>query len=478
MEQHILIIGAGPGGYVAAVRAAQAGARVTVVEKDHVGGTCLNWGCIPSKVLLHATEILEKARHGADFGLRFSEPPAMDLARLMARKEKVVDDQRKGIRALFHHHNIRLVAGRARLSGRPGRAVVDLPDGTVEELSWDRLILAPGTRPMGLPGLEPDGERIWSSDHALSMTSVPRSIVIVGGGVIGCEFATILSALGAQVTLVEALDRLLPLPSVDADCSKVLEREMKKRKVALHLGRTVQDWARDGDGLRVVLGPSPWVEPPKGKKAEPVTVHCDRMLVCVGRRPNTDGLGLDALGVALDERGWIRADESMRTNVEGVYAIGDVLGPARVMLAHVASAEGQVAASCALGGRERMDYDAVPGAIFCRPEVATVGLTEAQAVERGLEVRSETVLLRTMGKAQVLGELAGVAKLVTEKGSGRLLGAHLVGAHATELVAEATLAVRHGMTAGDLARTIHAHPTLAEVMAEAAFKATDRALHG
>ncbi|SHE76812.1 dihydrolipoamide dehydrogenase [Desulfacinum infernum DSM 9756] len=477
MERHVLIIGAGPGGYVAAVRAAQAGARVTVVEKDHVGGTCLNWGCIPSKVLLHATEILEKARHGADFGLRFPEPPAMDLARLMARKEKVVDDQRKGIRALFQHHNIRLVAGRARLSG-PGRARVDLSDGAVEELAWDRLILAPGTRPMGLPGLEPDGERIWSSDHALSMEEVPRSVVIVGGGVIGCEFATILSALGAQVTIVEALDRLLPLPSVDADCSKVLEREMKKRKVALHLGRTVQDLHLDGDGLSVVLGPSPWVEPPKGKKAGPVAVACDKVLVCVGRRPNTDDLGLAELGVAVDERGWIKADESMQTRVEGVYAIGDVLGPAKVMLAHVASSEGQVAASCALGGRERMDYDAVPGAIFCRPEVATVGLTEAQAVERGVDVRADTVLLRTMGKAQVLGELAGMAKLVTEKGSGRLLGAHLVGAHATELIAEATLAVRHGMTADDLARTIHAHPTLAEVMAEAAFKATDRALHG
>ncbi|SMC27877.1 dihydrolipoamide dehydrogenase [Desulfacinum hydrothermale DSM 13146] len=477
MEKHILIIGAGPGGYVAAVRAAQAGARVTVVERDHLGGTCLNWGCIPSKVLLHATELLEKSRHGAAFGLIFADPLAVDLARLMARKQKVVDDQRKGIAALFRHHNIRWMAGRARVTG-PGRARVEQADGQVQELSWDRLILAPGTRPMGLPGLEPDGERVWSSDHALSMSQVPRSMVIVGGGVIGCEFATILSALGTKVTLVEALDRLLPLPSVDADCSKILEREMKKRKVALHLGRTVQDWGPDGDGLRVVLGPSPLVEPPKGKKAEPVTVGCDKILVCVGRRPNTDDLGLSGLGVAMDERGWIKADESMQTNVDGVYAIGDVLGPARVMLAHVASAEGQVAASCALGGRERMDYDAVPGAIFCRPEVATVGLTEAQALERGMEVRSETVLLRTMGKAQVLGELAGMAKLVTERGSGRLVGAHLVGAHATELIAEATLAVRHAMTAEDLARTIHAHPTLAEVMAEAAFKATDRALHG
>lgn len=477
MGLRLVVIGAGPGGYVAAVRAARGGAEVIVVERDELGGTCLNWGCIPSKVLLTAAEILEANRRGADFGITWPGPPVVDLVRLMARKDKVVSDQRQGIAGLFQRHKIRRLRGRATVTG-PGKAVVRLADETVAELSWDRLILAPGTRPMGLPGLEPDGQRIWSSNDALRMTEVPPSIVIVGGGVIGCEFATIFTALGSKVTLVEAWSRLLPLPSVDADCSKVVARELKKRKVALHLERIVRDVNRQGDGLRLVLGPSPLLEPRPGRGTDPVLLDCHKVMVCVGRAPNTEDLGLEQLGIAPTERGWIEADCTLQTNVEGVYAIGDVLGPAKVMLAHVASTEGEVAAANALGGRERMDYGAVPGAIFCRPEVGNVGLTEAAARAAGIPVRADTVQLRTVAKAQVTGELAGLAKFVSDPETGRLLGAHLVGSHTTELLAEATLAVRHGLTAKDLAVTIHAHPTLAEVLLETAFKAIDRPFHG
>ncbi|MBU2549809.1 MAG: dihydrolipoyl dehydrogenase [Proteobacteria bacterium] len=468
MSSRILIIGAGPGGYTAALQAARLGGNVTVVERENVGGVCLNWGCIPSKVMRNTAEWMEKMERAAEFGLRLDGTVMLDIEGLMRRKQEVIADQSEGILKLFHNHKVRYLQGRAELSG-PKRAVVALDDGGRTEVEWDRLILATGSRPMALPGRPFDGERILSSNDILNLKRVPDSIVIVGAGVIGCEFAFILRAFGAEVTLVEALDRVLPLPSVDEACSRTLAREMKKRKIRALVARSV-DGIEEHDGrLQVAVGPSPLVETRK-KSPKPETIIADQVLVCIGRRPNIEGLGLETLSLALDERGWIQADDRLETDVPGVFAIGDALGPARIMLAHVASNEALVAAENVMGGNRTMRYDTVPGAIFTMPEVANVGLTETQARERFPGVKTAEILFRNVGKAQVLGETAGLAKIVADAGSGRLVGCHLVGPHATDLIAEGALAVRAGLTARDVAETIHAHPTLAEIMGEAALK--------
>jgi len=477
MTQRICVMGAGPGGYVAAVRAAQQGADVTLIEKEAPGGTCLNWGCIPSKVLITTAELFERFKRAADFGITLQGSVAVDMDHLMARKEKVIQDQIKGLHKLFDHHRIRYINGTGQIL-KTGIIEVPQPDGPAMAVAWDRLILATGSRPLDLPGLVVDGRRVLSSNDALALDRLPPSILIVGGGVVGCEFAHIFGALGAHVTVVEALDRLLPLPSVDAACSKILQREMKKRHMRWLIHRTVQSISETQEGLRVIIGPSPFNENPTARDKEPIEIMVDTVLVAVGRTPNTDGIGLAQTRVEMDERGWVKTDHRMQTSDPAIFAVGDVLGPSRVMLAHAASAEALVAADNALGGDRRMDYRAVPGAIFTSPEVATVGLTEAQAQAGGHAVRSDEVLFRTLGKAQVIGEIAGQAKIVSDTRTGQILGVHIIGPHATELIAEGTLAVNKGLTVEDLVGTIHAHPTLAEIMCETAMKAVDRPLHG
>jgi len=360
----------------------------------------------------------------------------------------------------------------------PGLVEVRQPGEAPMELNWEKLILATGTRPLDIPAFPFDGERVLSSDHALSLEKIPDSIIIVGGGVIGCEFAAIFSALGSKVTVVEALSRLLPLPSVDESCSKILSREMKKRKIAFHVNRVAISVEDTGSGVLATLGPSPFLEAPSPKDQEPLTLEAEKVLVCVGRRPNTGDLGLGDLGLEPDPKGWIAVDEHMETTVHGVYAIGDILGPSKIMLAHVASTEGNIAAENAMGADRSMDYTVVPGAVFSSPEIADVGLTETQAEAAGLNARSDTVLFRALGKAQAMGEIAGQAKIVSDAENGRILGVHIVGAHATDLIAEAALAIKMGGSVEDLADTIHAHPTLPEIMMEASFKALGRSLHG
>ena len=477
MAIKITIFGAGPGGYVAAIRAAQLGAEVTLVEADQVGGTCLNWGCIPSKVLINTAELLEKFHQAGSFGIAVDGPVQPDMTRLMERKRKVVEGQIKGILSLLKRHKIKHYAGTGSIQG-PGRASVTSGEGMAVDISWDRIILATGTEPLNIKAFPFDGQKILSSNHALNLEKIPESLLILGGGVIGCEFAFILSSLGAKVTVVEALSRLLPLPSVDEGCSKILQREMKKRRINFLVNRTVTAHKDDGDKLRVTLGPSPFLENPSAKEKTPQSLVVDKMLVCIGRQPNSANIGLENIGIRMDDKGWIITDDRMQTSVENVYAVGDILGPSKVMLAHVASTEGLIAAENAMGANRRMDYQAVPGAIFTSPEVANVGLTEVQAGEQGIDHESHTVLMRTLGKAQVLGELAGEAKIISKAGNGRILGVHLVGAHATDLIAEGTLAVQQGLTVRDIAATIHAHPTMAEVMLEVAHKAQGHPIHG
>jgi dihydrolipoamide dehydrogenase len=317
-----------------------------------------------------------------------------------------------------------------------------------------------------------------SSNDVFLLQSVPESILILGGGVIGCEFAFILSALGSRVTIVEAMDRMIPLPCVDEDCSRVIHREMKKRKIRFLLERTIQEVSSSGARLRLTIGPSPFIRNLKEKGMESQILEMDKMLVCVGRQPASENTGLEKLGIRTDDRGWIMANEYLETSATHVYAVGDVLGPGRPMLAHMASTEGVTAVENALGGRRAMHYGIVPGVIFTMPEVAHVGLTELQAKKQGYHVRADTVLLRTVGKAQITGEIAGHAKIVSNAETGKILGVHLVGAHASELIAEGTLALQLGGTVKDLADTIHAHPTLAESMLEVSLKAMGRPLHG
>jgi dihydrolipoamide dehydrogenase len=477
MALRVVVIGAGPGGYVAAIRAAQMGAEVTLIERERVGGTCLNWGCIPSKVLRTSAELIDRVRRGREYGLAAGSEILPDLAALMARKQKVIAQQAKGILDILKQHRVRYVQGMGTISG-PDRVTVRGHDEEAWEIPWERLILALGSAPLDILGLPVDGKRILSSNDALEVQAVPRSLLIVGGGVIGCEFAFIFSSLGSQVTVVEAKSRLIPLPSVDEECSKVIQREMSKRKISFILESTVEGVKEKEAGLQVALGPSPFVEKPSERIRRPAFLEVEKVLLCIGRKPDTACAGLERIGVRLDSSGWIIADETMKTNVPHVYAIGDILGPLKVMLAHVASAEGMVAAQNAAGGSSRMRYDAVPNVIFTMPEISNVGLTEAQAKEQGFQVRAESVLFRNIAKPHVLGEIGGVAKIVFDGGSGRILGVHLVGPCASDLIAEGTLALKAGCTIQDLGETIHAHPTLAEIYREVSLKALGRPVHG
>jgi len=471
MAEKVVVIGAGPGGYVAAIRAAQLGAAVTVVEAENVGGTCLNWGCIPSKVMINSARMLDRFHQAKAFGIAVDGEIRPDMQSLMLRKNAVIHSQIKGILGLLKHHHIEYIQGKGYLKG-PHLAGVATPAGMELEISWDKLILATGTRPLNVSAFPFDGRRILSSNHALSLQQVPSTVLIVGGGVVGCEFAFILASLGARVTLVEMMPRLLPLPGVDPDCAKILQREMKKKKITCLLGQKV-DAVADQDGkLRVTLAP------PAGEKAKPATVEADQILVCVGRRSNTDGIGLENIGLAPDAGGWITVNERMETAASDVYAVGDILGPDKIMLAHVATTEGRIAAENALGRRRRMNYDVVPSAIFTMPEVANVGLTESQAVKQDRKVRADSVLFRSLGKAHVIGEIAGQVKVISDAADGKILGIHIIGPHATELIAEAALAMRMGARVQDLAGTIHAHPTISEIMLEVSQKALGRAVHG
>jgi len=475
MRLKIAIVGAGPGGYVAALRAAQLGADVTLVERENVGGTCLNWGCVPTKVMRHTAETLERTARLGSLGIRIEGPAAVSMPELLVRKERVVRDQAQGILSLLRRSGVRYLKGRAVLRG-PDRVSVAFPGEGEQEVAVERLILAPGASSLGIPSCPFDGKRVISSREALDLREVPSSLLIVGAGVIGCEFAFIFSALGARVILVEALSRLLCLPSVDEDCAKVLHREMKKRRIRVLLERTVSGIDEDEDMCRVSVAPSPMARERAVGTEETMTVQ--KVLVCIGRKPASEGLGLEHAGLKTDERGWLTADDRMATGVPGVYAIGDILGPSRPMLAHVASAEAAVAAENAMGANRAMSYRAVPGAIFTSPEIANVGLTEAEAVEQGYSVAVEKVLFRNLAKAHIVDEIAGEAKIVSDATDGRILGVHLIGPNAADLIGEGALAVQTGCRVSDFGETIHAHPTLSEIYPETAWKLLGRSMHG
>ncbi|MBI5583850.1 MAG: dihydrolipoyl dehydrogenase [Deltaproteobacteria bacterium] len=470
------IIGAGPGGYVAAIRAAQLGARVVVVEQEAVGGTCLNWGCIPTKTIKATAEAIEQLHRAQELGLDLEGGFRPNLERIMARKNAVIAIQAQGILNILKSYQIEYWEGTGRVLD-PQKLRVTGSAGESRDLPVDRLIIASGSKPLVFPAFPFDGQNILSSNDALVLQEIPESILIIGGGVIGCEFAFIFQALGSRVTVVEALPRVIGLPSVDEDCSKILQREMKKKKIALYLDKTVEKTEVREGLVKVTIGPSPFLSEVKEKDKKPLELEVQKVLVSIGRQSNADGLGLKELGLEVDARGWIAANDKLETNIPGIFAIGDALGPAKIMLAHVASTEGIVAAENIMGRERRMNYAAVPAGIFTFPEVATVGLTEPQAREKGLEVQADSFLFRGLGKSQAMGEIAGQVKIVSDSRNGKVLGVHIIGPHATDLIAEGTLAVHLGATVQDLAHTIHAHPTLAEAVMEAAHKAVGAGLH-
>ena len=462
LKYDVTIIGSGPGGYVAAIRAAQLGFKTAVVEKAPLpGGTCLHWGCIPTKALLHTAEVLETARHASSFGVKVAGAE-LDLAAAQRYKDKTVTVNAKGVEFLFRKNGVALLRGRGRLAG-PGQVEVRPPEGDPYTVSTRFVVLATGSAIRGLPGIEFDGERIINSDHALSLTRVPGSLVVLGAGAVGVEFASIYASFGAKVTVVEILPRLVPLE--DASLGEELEKAFRKRGIDVHVGTRVEKVSREDGKLRIHAS----------KDGAPVEIEAETLLVAVGRRPVTEDLGLEGTRVKLD-RGYIEVDATMRTGEPGVYAIGDIVKTQA--LAHVASHEGIIAVEHAAGRNPRpVDYDRIPSCTYCQPEVASIGLSEEEARKRGHDVVVGTFPFSAIGKAKILGDTRGFVKIVAEKKYDEVLGVHIIGPHATELIAEATAALNLEATAESLFHAVHAHPTLAEAMGEAALAVHGRAIH-
>ena len=465
----IVILGAGPGGYAAAIRAARKGAEVTLIDRGEPGGTCLHKGCIPSKIMRRTADVAREVRDAEAFGVEGGGGATVNMATLRKRQKAIVDAQAKGLAHHFKALGIALVRGSGSVANA-GSVDVTGDDGAITSYPYDHLLLATGSVPMSIPGLEPDGDRILTSDEALWMEELPESLLVVGGGVIGCELAQIFHDFGVRITLVEGLERLLPLPGVDEEISKTYMRSLKKAKLPYVVGQTLAGVRKDGNGLIATIKPF-------GGEGEPREINCDKVLVAIGRKACADGLGLEALGVRLDKRGWIEADEYFRTNAPHVWAIGDCLGPARVMLAHAATAEGLAAVENMFGAWETVDYPAIPSAVFTAPEIGCVGLSLAQTQEADPESRAHDFLFRQLGKAQAMGETDGLFRIVSGP-DGRVLGGHIIGACATSLIAELALAVARGLSVDDIAKTVHAHPTLPEGVWEAALSAAGRPLHG
>ncbi len=462
----VIVIGAGPGGYVAAIRAAQLGMTVACVDKGAApGGTCLNIGCIPSKALLQSSEKFEETSHAlAVHGIKAGKVE-FDLPTMLARKDKVVAENTRGVEYLFRKNKVSYVKGAARIAAKDKVAVAGA-DGKAQELTAGKaIIIATGSDSMSLPGIAIDEKTIVSSTGALSLSSVPKHLVVVGGGYIGLEMGSVWRRLGAQVTVVEFLDRITP--TMDQEVGKALQSSLAKQGFTFRLGTKVTAATKANGGLALSL------EAAQGGKAEQLA--CDVVLVSVGRRPFTDGLGLDAVGVQCDNKGRVMVDAGFATNVPGIYAIGDVIaGP---MLAHKASEEGVVLVETLAGQRPHLDYDAIPAVIYTHPEVGSVGKTEEELKAAGVAYRVGKFPFSANARARANAFTEGFVKILADAATDRVLGVHIIGADAGTMIAEAALAMEFGATAEDIARTFHAHPTLNEAVKEAALAAEGRALH-
>ena len=456
----LIIIGSGPGGYVAGIRAGQLGLKAAVVEKDpKYGGTCTLRGCIPTKALLHTAAVLDDIRDAGDLGVQVSEP-SLDIVKAQERKQKVVDANSKGIEFLLKKNKVTGLRGVGRITG-PHEVEIEGPDGK-KTYGARSIIIATGSVPRDIPIAPADGERILNSDHILELRKVPGSLAVLGAGAVGTEFASIYASFGTKVTLIEMLPRVLPIE--DEEVSAELQRALRKRGLEVLTSTTLKSAESTEGGVKLTLE--------GGKKN---TVEAELLLVAIGRRPVSENLGLEALGIEL-ERGYVKVNPYMQTVVPHIYAIGDVINTP--WLAHVASAEGILAVEHMAGQTVRpINYDRVPSCTYCEPEVASVGLTEAKARERGYDVQTGKFPLSALGKARILGKTEGFVKVVREKKYDELLGIHIVGAHATDLIAEACVALQMEGTDEELFRTMHAHPTLSEAVMEAAHAAHGQAIH-
>jgi dihydrolipoamide dehydrogenase len=460
----VLVIGGGPGGYVAAIRAAQLGLKVAVVEREALGGVCLNWGCIPSKALLRNAELLHIIQEQSkDFGFSFDGFSA-DFEKAYKRSRQVSQRLVKGVGFLMKKNNIEVITGAARLAS-PTSVVVEPGGQTVEAR---HIILATGARNRTFPGMETDGQRVLGYREAIVLEQSPKSLVVIGTGAIGVEFAYVHRAYGAKVTLVEMLPRILPLE--DEEISQELEKLYVKLGIDVRTSTRVERIERTDDGVRVHA---------LNAAGEAVTFDAEKALVAVGVQPNVEGLELEAMGVKTRRGGFVEIDSHMRTSVAGIYAVGDVTG--KLMLAHVASAMGMVAAEQIAGhetqGFEEDDYLFMPRAVYCQPQVASMGLSEKQAVERGYEISVGRFPFIANGKALGLNEKNGWAKVIADKRYGEILGVHMIGPEVTELLPEFVLARNNELTAHEIARSVHAHPTLSEVLMEAAHAVDGQAIH-
>lgn len=455
-EYDVAIIGAGPGGYVAAIRAAQLGGEVALIEEREMGGTCLNRGCIPTKALLASVELLLGLKRAEEFGMKV-EGATFDLKRMLERKNAVVEKLRKGVEFLLGKRKVDVVQGRGRIVS-PQQIEISR-DGGRSLVKASNIIIATGSEPALIPVFNIDRVNVLTSDEALELTEVPQSLLIVGSGAIGAEFACIFNALGTKVIVVEMLPQVLP--TEDAEVGRRLEIEFKKRKIEVLTGERVESVTVERGGVRTTLS--------SGR-----TYETEKVLVAIGRSLNTRDLGLEKLGVET-ERGRILVNHRMETNVKGVYAVGDVTGG--IMLAHVASKEGIVAAQNCMGKDSTMDYDVVPRCIYTFPEVACVGLRENEARERGYKIKVGRFPFAASGKALCMGEETGFVKMVVEEETNRVLGVHMIGCRVTDLVGEVTLAMDHGLTADQIADTIHAHPSLTECIMEASEAVSSMAIH-
>jgi dihydrolipoamide dehydrogenase len=456
---HLVVIGTGPGGYVCAIRAAQLGLKTAVVEKEELGGTCLNWGCIPTKAWIVTAHLFEQIRHAKEFGIDVGEPK-IHWGNLVARKDKVVKQLTGGVGALLKGRKVEIFRGRAQLTAA-NRMVVEGANGTKEEITADHVILATGAQASIPPGFKLDGERVITSKEALDLSKQPKRVAVLGGGVVGTEFACFFAAIGSEVTLIEMLPRLVP--AEDDEIADALTRELKKQKIALHLDTKVEGM-KDAPGGAVTL-----------TLAGGKTVEADCVLIATGRRPFSSDLGLDAVGVAVGDRGKIVVNDRLQTNVKNVYAIGDVTDIKQ--LAHFASAQGKAAAEIVAGHAAQTHWRAVPAATFTNPEIASVGLTEREAKAEGRELKIGRFPFRAHGRNIAESEISGFVKLIGDAGSDQVLGAHIIGARASELIHECSLAIAADLNMHDLAQAIHAHPTFTEAIGEAAEDAEGLAIH-
>lgn len=463
LSYDVVVIGAGPGGYVAAIRAAQLGLKTAIVDKEWLGGVCLNVGCIPSKSLLKNAEVAHTLRErGKEFGFSF-ENLKLDYGVAVKRSRQVSGRLTKGVGFLMKKNGIEVHMGSARLTARDKIAVTD-KDGKITELNAKNIIVATGASAARIPGAEPDGEKILTYWEAILQEKQPKSVVVIGSGAIGVEFSTIWNAYGTQVTIVEMLPRLVPLE--DEEVSAELAKAFAKNGINILTNHRFQAVEKTETGVKVTVSDE------SGEK----TLEAEQVLVAIGFRPNSKNLGLEEVGVNISQRGFIEIDERMATNIPGIWAIGDVTG--KLMLAHVASAQGVICAEHIAGVETiRLNYEMMPRATYCSPQIASFGLTEAQAKERGFDVKIGRFPFQANGKALGLGDYAGWVKLVTDAKYGEILGAHLIGPEVTELLPELTLAQMMELTPAEIARNVHAHPSLSETLMEAAHAAEGHAIH-